>query len=164
MIPGFSNVPMVPTISAITSASLSNTYMTPLLPSVISYQDVNGDRNLRAQVTDYFFDKLLKNWLKYHFLELYHLVSINNGTATLIKDIKEATSNVKNDPTENGIKYTFLIDNYMTKNDIYKLLSQFRNMNNLNWWDLKHYSDKVRHYILHKVSKCITKDIIKTSK
>jgi len=164
VVPGISNIPMVPTVSTITSTSLSNTVLAPVLPSVISYQDVNADRNLIAQVTDYFFDKLLKNWLKYHFLELYQLVNVSNGTADLIKDMKEATTNIKNDPTENGIKYTFLVDNYMTKNDINKLLSQFRKINSLNWWDLKNYSDKVRHYILHKVTKCIKRDIIRNNK
>jgi hypothetical protein len=137
--------------------------MTPILPSVISYQDVNADRNLKTKVVETFFDKLLKNWLKYHYLELYQLVSVSNGTASLIKDISQAATNNKNDPTENGIKYTFLVENYINKNKLYKLLNKFRKFNNLNWWDLKYYSDKVRHYILHQVSRSIKRDITSTT-
>lgn len=156
-------VPTVPTIASI-STSLSNTVMGPIYPSIISYQDVNSDHNLRRQVTEYFFDKLSKNWLKYHYLELYQLVNVNNGTASLIKDMSQAETNNKNIPAENSVKYTFIVDNYINKNDLYKLISRFRKMNNLNWWDLKKYSDKVRHYILHKISKAIKNDINKGTK
>jgi hypothetical protein len=154
---GISNIPT-------TSITLSNTIMPSILPNVVSYQNVNNDRNLRKQVTDYFFDKLLKNWLKYQFLELYQLVNINNGIVSLIKDISEVNTNTKTDPAENSIKYNFLIENYMRKKDIFKLLSKFRKLNNLNWWDLKHHSDKIRYYILYKVSKYIKKDIMKNNK
>jgi hypothetical protein len=163
-VPLISTVPMVPTISTITPGSLPNTVLAPILPSVFASQDVNNDRNLREQVTNYFFDKLLKNWLKYHFLELYQLVIVSNGTANLIKDMAQATTNTKNDATENSIKYTFLVDNYMTKKDIYTLISQFRKINGLNWWDIKHYADKVRSYIKHKVTKTIKKDIVRSTK
>jgi len=149
-------VPVVPTV-----ASLTNTIMAPLAPSVVTYQDVNGDRHLRTEVTEHFFDKVLRNWLKYHYLELYQMVVVSNGKASLIKDIAQVTSNTKNDPSENAVKYEFIVDNYMTKNDVYRLLNKFRKINSLNWWDLKHYSDKVRHYILHRVSRQMKKEIIK---
>ena len=81
----------------------------------------------------------------------------------LIKNISQAKTNLKNDPVENGIKYTFLVDNFMTKKNIYKLLSQFRKLNDLNWWDLKNYSHKVRQYIHYKVTKFIKKNINESS-
>ena len=155
--PVASVVPIVPTVT-----SLTNTIMAPLAPSVVSYQDVNADRNLRSEVTEYFFEKILKNWLKYHFLELYQMVVVSGGKANLIGDVTQIASNTKNDPTENAIKYEFIVDNFMTKNDVYKLLGQFRKINSLNWWDLKHYSDKVRHYIFHKVSKQMKKEVVRS--
>ena len=72
-------ISLVPTISSVTPSLLTNTMFSPILPSVYSYQDINGDRNLRIQVTNYFFDKLLKNWLKYNFLDLYQLINVSNG-------------------------------------------------------------------------------------
>ena len=131
----------------------------PAFPNVVSYQDVNNDRNLKAQVLEYFYNKLLNNWLKYHFLDLYYMITISNGKAMLVKNINDIENNKKNERAENDIKYEYLIDNYLRHKDVYRLLSKFRKMNNLNWWDLKQYSDKVRLFIHHKVKQYIKYEI-----
>lgn len=132
----------------------------PLYPSVITYPDVNANADLRQKVTEYFFDKILKNWLKYHYLNLFSLVSVSNGIASLIKDIKQAETNLKNDSTENAIKYEFIVDNFLTKKDVYTLLEKFRKKYQLNWWDLKQHADDIRKFIGHKVRKYIKTKII----
>ena len=38
--------------------------------------------------------------------------------------------NTKNVQAEDDIKFEFIVDNYITKNDLYKLLEKFRNTNN----------------------------------
>jgi hypothetical protein len=153
-------VPLVPTISSV----MSNLPNYPLFPNVFTYQDVNADSNLRRQVTDMFFEKILKNWMKYHYLDLYAMVTVSGGSAQLVKDINQVKTNIKSDPAENAIKYEFLIDNFLTKNDVYNLLGKFRKMNNLNWWDLKEHSDKVRSFIHHKVRKYMVKQIVEGKK
>lgn len=151
--------PSVPTVSSLINLS-SYAPLRPIYPSVISYPDVNSNRELRRQVTEYFFDKVIKNWLKYHYLSLYDLVVVSGGVASLIKDVKHIETSSKSVPSENAIKYEFIIDNFLTKNDVYTLLDKFRKINQLNWWDLKHHTDKVRKYIEHKVKKYMLSQIV----
>ena len=158
-VPLYSTIPTVPTISTITSTPLSNTIMGPLMPSIVPIQDVNADKHLRRQVTHYFFDKVLQNWLKYSYLELYCYFNVNNGKASLIKNIKDAETNTKNDPVENAIKYTFMVENYITKNDVYKLLSNYRKSHHCNWWDLKKLSSSIKRYIFSTINEYILDEI-----
>ena len=150
-------VSTVPTVSAIANLYTSGFQQ---YPSVVSYQNVNTDPQLRSQVTDYFFSKLLKNWLRYHYLELYQLVIVVDGKAKLIQNLADMEKNTKNVQAEDDIKFEFIVDNYITKNDLYKLLEKFRKENNLNWWDLKHHPKEVRKFLQYKIKKCMKSDIL----
>lgn len=153
----------VPTVSSLTPMmypSLNNSMLpsslypyVPLYPSIASYPDVNADRTLREKVTNYFYEKISGTWAKYNFLDLYKMLTVSNGNATLLKDEKQIEGNTKNDPKENAVKYEHMMASYLTKDDIAKLLNKFRKHHNINWWDLKHHSDKIRKYIEHKVGK-----------
>jgi hypothetical protein len=157
----------VPTIPMMTTVgSISNLYAPnfPLYPSIVSYPDVNSDRKLRLDVTEYFYDKVIKNWLRYHYLDLYQMLTVSGNTSSLVKDQSQIASNTKNDPTENTVKYEYIIRNYLTQNDVGKLLNKFRKINNINWWDIKQHQDKVRKYINYKVAKAMKYDIVEGSK
>jgi hypothetical protein len=132
----------------------------PAFPNVVTYQDVNNDRNLKSQVLEYFYNKLLNNWLKYHFIDLYQMLIVSSGKVMLVKNMNDIDNNKKNDKHDNDIKYEYLVDNYLRKKDMYSLLSKFRKMNNLNWWELKEHSEKVRMFIHHKVKQYIKYEII----
>jgi hypothetical protein len=153
----FPVVATFPTVAAV-SNSLVYPYVNPLLPSIISYPDVNSNKDLRREITEYFFEKLVNNWLKYHYLELYHMLVVSGGKVSLVKDLNQIASNTRSDPSENSLKYDFLLMNYCAKSDVYKLLDKFRKFNNINWWDIKHHSDKVRMFIEHKINKYTEKD------
>jgi len=156
-------VPFNPFITNLPTATIPHPFMTnpliPPYPNVVSYQDVNNDRNLKSQVLEYFYNKLLNNWLKFHYTDLYYMITVSNGKASLIKNISEIENNKKNDRSDNDIKYEFLVDNYLRKKDVYSLLSKFRKLNTLNWWDLKQHSEKVRLFIHHKVKQYIRYEI-----
>ncbi len=94
------------------------------------------------------------------------LVVVVDNKASLIKDISESETKTiqKNDPHENGIKYEYIVDNFITKKDVYVLLSKFRKLSQLNWWDLKKHSDKIRKFIQHKVSKYMKNEILSKKK
>lgn len=126
----------------------------PVYPNTVSYQDVNNDRNLKAQVVEYFYNKILKNWLKFHYTDLFHLLTVSDGKVVLTKNVNDTENNIKN----NDIKYEYLVDNFFRKKDILQLLSKFRKINSLNWWDLKQHSDKVRMYVHHKVKQYMKQD------
>ena len=145
----FMSNPIIPTIGI--------SPIIPTYPNVVAYQDVNNDRNLKSQVLEYFYNKLLNNWLKYHFIDLYKMLTVSGGKVMLIKNISDIDNNKNSD---NNIKYEYLIDNYLRKKDVYSLLSKFRKINNLNWWELKEHSEKVRMFIHHKVKQYIKYEIM----
>ena len=160
--------------SVIPTTLMSNPYMSnpiiptigispiiPTFPNVVAYQDINNDHNLKSQVVEYFYNKLLNNWLKYHYIDLYHMLIVSNGRAVLIKNINDIENNKKNEKQDNDIKYEYLIDNYLRKKDLFSLLSKFRKINNINWWELKQHSEKVRIFIHHKVKQYIKYEIMK---
>ena len=158
-------VPLVPTVASVATvpglSSLStHPFINPLIPSVVTYPDVNSNSDLRREITEYFFEKLVNNWLKYHYIELYHMLVVNGEQVSLVKSIDQVASYNKNDPKENALKYQFLLINYFAKNDVYKLLDKFRKVNGVNWWDIKHMSDDVRKFIQHKVTKYMKKQIM----
>jgi hypothetical protein len=183
--PYYQNIPLVPTIRSTINLNSFNPLSTispipsiyptipsiyptipsiyptipSIYPSLIPYQDINNDRHLKAQVTEYFFKKVIKNWLRYHYLDLYRLVNVIDNKASLIKNMSEFETNTKNDTTENGIKYEFIIDNFITKKDVYILLCKFKKLSNLNWWDLKKHCDKIRKFIQYKVTKYMKNEI-----
>lgn len=149
-------IPVVNTVSSISGLGTYGTYV-PLYPSVVSYPNVNSNNNLQSKVTEYFFDKILKNWLRFHYLELYQLIKISNNKAELISKLSDL--NVTKSESENGLKYEFIVDNYLTMNDVRDLLTKFVKLNNINWWDLKKHSEKIRKFIQHKVTKYIKRQI-----
>ena len=169
--PYYQNIPLLPTVRSTISINPFNPLSTispipsiyptipSIYPSLIPYQDINNDRHLKAQITEYFFKKVIKNWLRYHYLDLYKLVNVIDNKASLIKNMSEFETNTKNDTTENGIKYEFIIDNFITKKDVYILLCKFKKLSGLNWWDLKKHCDKIRKFIQYKVTKYMKNEI-----
>ncbi len=153
--------PVIP-ISTIPSVStfLTNTVMTPIYPSVVTYQDVNSDPDLRSKVTEQLYSKVINSWLKYQYLDIYQMFSVSNNKVSLVSDIKQAEANTKQSDSDLNLIYQHLVSNYVSKNDVYKLLDKFRKINNLNWWDLKHHSDKVRKYIHHKIFKYVKSEVL----
>jgi len=154
--------PTALTPSTIFPVPLVSSFYNPLIPTITTYPDINSDSKLRREITEYFFEKLTNNWIKYHYLDLYKMLVVTGDKVTLIKNIDQMESN-KSDPKENNLKYEFILINYFAKNDVYKLLCKFRKLHNKNWWDIKHMSDKVRHFIHHKVRKYIKKEIINST-
>jgi hypothetical protein len=132
----------------------------PRYPNVVAYQDINNDKVLVNRMCDYFHDKVLNNWLKFHYVELYKLLIVSGGKASLIKSINDMENNNKNDNHENAIKYEFLVANYFNRKDLMALLNKFRKMNGVNWWDLKKYTDEIRNYIHSKVKQYMRREIV----
>jgi hypothetical protein len=154
-------ISLVPTVASLTNFSAIATHplVNTLIPSVVTYPDVNSNKNLTSEITEYFFEKLVNNWLKYQYIELYHMLQVNSDKVYLIKSLDQIATNNKSDPKENALKYQFLLINYFAKSDVQKLLNKFRKQKGVNWWDIKHMSDDVKKYIQHKVGKYIQKQI-----
>jgi hypothetical protein len=148
-------VPVLPTIGSV------STYPTlaPIIPSVISYQDVNSDGKMRQEMTNYYYDKIVNNWLRFHYGDIYKLFVVSGNSVNLVKDLAEAEANTKSDPASDTAKYHYLVDNYLSKKDVYKLIDKFRKINSINWWDVKQYNDKFRNFVRHKITKYILKQI-----
>ena len=146
----------VPTVASIIGPNPS---ILSLIPSVVAYPDLNQDKNLRREIIDYIYDKVINNWLKYYYLGLYKLFVVENGKVNLVKTFEAADKNNKIDNTENMKKYEFMLSNYFDKKDVSRLLDRFRKKHGINWWDIKKRSDKFRSYLENKVLRYIYKQI-----
>lgn len=140
--------PLVPTIQSVLSPSLMPTplFSTSLVPNI------NNDSDLREKVSEYFYKKIYNNWLKYQYLDLYKLLSVKNGVVVLSKSDTN---------TDFDVKYEYIMKKFLSKNDIYTLLKHFIKINQLNWWELKEYSNEVKNFIYHKVKKYMKHELDK---
>ena len=143
----FPYIATVPTVQTV--YSVNNYLPTPLYPSVITYPDVNANRQLRNNVIDYFYNKIVGNWLKYQYVDLYKLLEVTNGTVSFIKSMNNLNSSDK----DINAKYDFMLRNYLNRETVSKLLDKFRRKNNINWWNIKDHTDVVRKYIKSKLEK-----------
>lgn len=146
----------VPTVASVIG---TNPIALSLIPSVVAYPDLNQDKTLRREVTDYIYDKVINNWLKYYYLGLYKLFVVENGKVSLVKTFEAADKNSKTDNTENMKKYEFMLNHYFDRKDVSRLLDKFRKKHGINWWDIKKRSDKFRSYLEDKVLRYIYKQI-----
>lgn len=152
-------IPIVNTVGSVFNYPINYPVINPIYPSIVTYPDVNGNKHLRKQITEYFTEKIRNNWLKYHYLEIYGFVKVEGQSAKLISNLSEFDSNAKNSQSDSTIKHHFIIHNYLKQNDIYVLLEKFRKLNDLNWWDIKKHSDKFRKFVQYKLTKYIKAQI-----
>jgi len=139
--------PLVPTIS--------------VLPSYDpTFNTVNDDPNLRKQITEYIYNKISKNWLQYHYIDLYKYIYIENNQPFLIKKIEDKNTETSN----NNIKYNFILRKFFKKTHVYDLLKSFIHHHNINWWDIKKNSSEFRHYLHKKIKHNIKQYIYKYNK
>jgi hypothetical protein len=132
-------------------------YSSPYYSS-ISYLDINGDKDLQKKMTRYFFSQLYNEYIPSSHSDLLDYVKLNPRDIELVKSIKQASSNStkKSDFAE---KITYLAENIFTKDDIYKVLTNYVNNNDVNWWDLKRSSNNVERILVKKLEEKI-KDMI----
>ena len=140
----------------------------PQVPSVLSvlpyrkyiidnpkHNFINDDPKLRKQVTEKIYKKICNSWLIYHYDDLLKYLKIKDNKVSLIDDIK----NLDNDKNNNEMKFKFILNYFITKNKIYKLICKFINDNNINWWDLKKHLHNLRSYIHYKIKNNIKHNI-----
>jgi hypothetical protein len=163
-------IPYIPTVSSVMNigANIPNSILSgyvmpqsiPLYPSVISYPDVNTNSDLRREVTEFFYNKVINNWLKYSYIDLYQMFIIKGDKVEIIHAIDDMKTNTKSSADDNMKKYKYMVANIISKNDVYKLLEKFRKINNINWWDIKKYADKFKKFVEVKMVKYITNTIL----
>lgn len=124
-------------------------YSNPFYTNV-SYLDVNGDKDLQKKMTRYFFSQLYNEYIPESHSDLLDYVKLNPKDIELVKSAKQAASN-STKKGEFAEKITYLAENIFTKNDIYNVLSNYVNNNNVNWWDLKRVSNNIERILVKKL-------------
>jgi hypothetical protein len=156
------NPPYYPTTTVYPTTTIYPTTtvypVNPLYPTNV-YPDVNSDKHLRKQTTEYFTNKIRNTWLKYNYLEIYDFVKVDGQTVTLISNMSELENNRKSVQTSPNLKHDYIVRNYLRRSDIYVLLEKFRKINDINWWDIKKHSDKFRKFVQYKLTKYIKANI-----
>ena len=124
-------------------------YSTPYYTNV-SYLDINGDKDLQKKMTRYFFSQLYNEYVPESHPEILDYVKLNSKDIELVKSVKQAESNTTK-KSDYGEKITYLAENIFNKNDIHKVLSNYCNNNNINWWDLKRVSNNIERILIKRL-------------
>jgi hypothetical protein len=114
------------------------------------YQDINSDSELRKKMISFFYKKIIKK-IEY-YTDLYKYIIQTKDNIRLIKNINEYENN---DRTFSNAKMNFLINNFITYDNIKKIIKKFITKNNINWYDLKKYKSSVYDYIHTNIRKYI---------
>jgi hypothetical protein len=112
-------------------------------PNVVVYPDINNDYEMRRKITKYFYNIINDTWITYYFSSLFKYFIVENNTVKLAK-----TSNNKDN--DHMIK-NYILNKYLKKTNVEKLINKFRKINNIDWWEVKKHQDKFAKFILSKL-------------
>jgi len=120
--------------------------------------NLNNNPELRDEMVNYFWNKLLF-WIRYssRYSNLYDYLVVDTKTINIKLDTNQNITD-----QEQILKYNFLIENVIEKNDLYYILDKFCSINAVNWWDLRKngIESKVKIYIHYKIVKYLKNNLI----
>ena len=125
------------------------------------YPNLNTDPKIRAQVTKYFYYKLLDDWLYDDLIDLLNYFVVSGDKVEMIKKIYDYKDDrVKKDTTEMLEKKTdYIEDNLFSKTDMYNALFNFTRETNTNWYDLPKHEYLVMGLVKKRLRKKIKEEI-----
>ena len=116
-------------------------------PNIVSYPDINNDIEMRRKIVNYFYNVINDSWITYYFSNLLKYFIIENNEIKLIKSL----NNLSDIKDNNSLKKNYILNKYLKKSNIERLINRFRKINDINWWEVKKYQDKFAKYILAKL-------------
>jgi hypothetical protein len=124
----------------------------PLIRSPISYPNINNDPNLRKNMVNYFWNKLI-DWFKES--SLYKKILKNMYVVD--NKVKMGIDNKPSDINNDTIKIVYILKEIINKKDLYDVLDKFCKINDVNYWDLQelHIKKYVKKYIYNKIKHLI---------
>ena len=128
-------------------------YINKYYPKVITYIDINKDKNLRKKMVNYFKNNFLNKWI-YNSNELMNYFSINNNKVKIVKKKIKKKYNSKNiSKISKFIEKKILNEKYM-----YKILKEYISIFQINWYDLINIEIDVKNFIIKKLINKIKKE------
>jgi hypothetical protein len=128
-------------------------YDKPLkIPTVITYLDVNSDKNLRRKMILKFMD-YLEEWIlnDNKYKKLFNYFTVQGNT---IKVVKKQTKKSYEKSKKIKIK-NFILKKIIDKKDMKNILKKYVKKNKVNWYDLTKNEEDIKLYILDKILKFI---------
>lgn len=121
----------------------------PLVATTVSYPDVNSDIELHDKITNRFYKKLYKNWLKDDLLGVLDFLKVSGKSVKTVK----SKSKTKGRDIDKKIKF---LSQIFTRSELRHFLKKFVRKSNYKWWDLEEK--------LYLVKKTLKKYLIKMIK
>lgn len=123
------------------------------------YTNLNNDKTIIKTVVKYFYYKIIDKWLHSDLLPLLGYINVNNGKASLIKDLDHYKNN--NDSVENiDAKIDFIEDTILSKDLVKQFLKRIVSKYNVKWYLLYKHQDLVKEklykYIKEELEDAIT--------
>jgi hypothetical protein len=107
------------------------------------YTNLNNDKTVIKTVVKYFYYKIIDKWLHSDLLPLLGYINVNNGKASLIKDLdhyKNTTDSVE----DIDAKIDFIENTILDKDLVKQFLKRIVSKNNIKWYLLYKHQDFVK--------------------
>lgn len=119
------------------------------------YQDIGSDSRLRDKMISYFYDNLDK-WLNDDFKDLLKFFVVKNGKVSLINSISQYK---QNDNKDSDKKIAYIINNYLSKSHIKRILAKYVDKKKSEWARLYNEKHLVKEFMYKLIKNTIKEDI-----
>lgn len=119
------------------------------------YQDLGSDSRLREKMISYYSDNLYK-WLNDDFKDLLKFFVVKNGKVSLINSLSQYKHSDNKDIDK---KIDYIIDNYLSKSHIKRILAKYVDKKKSEWARLYNERHLVKEFMYKFVKNNIKEDI-----
>lgn len=138
---------LTPNITPNISPNIGTTYF--------QYQDLGSDSKLRDKMISYYSDNLYK-WLNDDFKDLLKFFVVKNGKVSLINSLSQYKHSDNKDIDK---KIDYIIDNYLSKSHIKRILAKYVDKKKSEWARLYNERHLVKEFMYKFVKNNIKEDI-----
>jgi hypothetical protein len=131
--------PMAPIMSPMSPSSF-------IVPTTISYEDINYNPEIRQKIVKEYYKKLRNHWVK-HFKKVLSLLTVKKDPSG--KEIAELVKD-ESQPDETGdrdVKVDYLKTYILSKEYVAKVLNKFLIKHEIDWIDLAQYHHEIKKYM-----------------
>jgi len=124
--------------------------------------DLNKDPDVQFRFIEYYFRHTYEDWIpKGDMRDLLNYLNVSGDKVSIVKTEKEYEANKAKKESEGTMdkKIEFLKNEIMNHTKIAKILEEYVDYKNVNWYDLKEYKDNIHKYIKKYLTKKLRKNI-----
>lgn len=163
--PYFVTVPGVPRLSPLGTAVMTEIDTDvgyPIFPAntIIEYQNLDNDPQLRRKMMRYFYQKFLNYWIHDDFSALLGYFVVKDSKVKPISTLNSYRKTRNESKREVDAIVAYLAKYYVTKERMKKMLHTYIAKSRTHWYDLRKNKELVKEALFKRVKYLIKEDII----